>query len=103
MGYRGRWGAVSIEAARLSGFRVFAVERDEGQLRLIRQNCALLGLPTLAIVGEEAPQALASLPAPDRVFIGGSGGKLCGIVDVVQAQDGRRHRRRRCGNAGDIA
>ena len=34
-------GAVSIEAARLCpGLRVFAVEKDEGQLGLIRQNRA---------------------------------------------------------------
>ncbi len=78
-------GAVSIEAARLCpGLQVFAVERDEGQVGLITQNRALFGLPTLTIVGEEAPGALSSLPAPDRVFIGGSGGKFCEIVDVVQ-------------------
>jgi precorrin-6Y C5,15-methyltransferase (decarboxylating) len=78
-------GAVSIEAARLCpGLQVFAVERDEGQVGLITQNRALFGLPTLTIVDAEAPRALASLPAPDRVFIGGSGGKFREIIDAVQ-------------------
>jgi precorrin-6Y C5,15-methyltransferase (decarboxylating) len=78
-------GAVSLEAARLCpGLQVFAVERDEGQHGLISQNRARFGLLTLTIVGGEAPQALSSLPAPDRVFIGGSGGKLCEIIDAVQ-------------------
>ncbi len=78
-------GAVSIEAARLcSDLRVFAVERDEGQVALIHKNRALFGPPSLTVVDGEAPQALASLPAPDRVFIGGSGGGLSGIIDVVR-------------------
>jgi precorrin-6Y C5,15-methyltransferase (decarboxylating) len=80
-------GAVSIEAARLCpGLQVFAVEKDERQVALIRQNRSLFGLPTLTVVDGEAPRALASLPAPDRVFIGGSGGNLRGIVDVVQGR-----------------
>ncbi len=78
-------GAVSIEAARLCpGLRVFAVERDEGQVGLISQNRALFGLPALTIVDGEAPRALTSLPAPDRVFIGGSGGKFRRIVGAVR-------------------
>jgi precorrin-6Y C5,15-methyltransferase (decarboxylating) len=78
-------GAVSIEAARLCpGLQVFAVERDEGQRGLISRNRALFGLLSLTVVGGEAPRALASLPCPDRVFIGGGGGKLCEIIDTVQ-------------------
>jgi precorrin-6Y C5,15-methyltransferase (decarboxylating) len=78
-------GAVSIEAARLCpGLRVFAVERDEGQRGLISQNRAAFGLSALTIVGGEAPDALSSLPAPDRVFIGGSGGRAGEIIDAVQ-------------------
>ncbi len=66
--------------------RVFAVERDERQGGLIRQNCSLFGVPAVTVVDGEAPRALASLPAPDRVFIGGSGGNLREIVEAVQAR-----------------
>ena len=34
----------------------------------------------------EAPAALDSLPAPDRVFVGGSGGRLPEIIDTVSSR-----------------
>ena len=36
-----------------------------------RRNAASLGVPDLEIVEGEAPDALAGLPPPDAVFIGG--------------------------------
>ncbi|MGD0229860.1 MAG: precorrin-6y C5,15-methyltransferase (decarboxylating) subunit CbiE [Syntrophorhabdales bacterium] len=77
-------GAVSVEAARLCpGLHVFAVEKDEGQLEGMRKNKGLFGVENLSVVEGEAPSALASLPAPCRVFIGGSGGRLEEIIDVA--------------------
>jgi precorrin-6Y C5,15-methyltransferase (decarboxylating) len=45
-------------------------ERPERAARAAR-NAAALGAPDLRVVTGHAPQALADLPAPDAVFIGG--------------------------------
>jgi precorrin-6B methylase 2 len=37
----------------------------------------------MTITSGEAPKALKDLPSPDRVFVGGSGGQLSGIIGVV--------------------
>lgn len=62
---------------------VWAVERDEEALRLIGENSAALGLSNLRVVAGEAPQALLSLPRPDCVFIGGSGGSMEEIFRIA--------------------
>lgn len=64
-------GSVSVEAARLApGLRVFAVERDPEACVQIRVNAS--GTAVSVIEGA-APAALAGLPPPDRVFVGGGG------------------------------
>ncbi|MHB8669112.1 MAG: precorrin-6y C5,15-methyltransferase (decarboxylating) subunit CbiE [Acidimicrobiales bacterium] len=64
-------GSVAVECARLApGLRVFAVERRGDDLLRLRDNCAGTGV---AVVAGEAPQILAGLPDPDRVFVGGGG------------------------------
>ena len=78
-------GSVSIEAARAAfQGRVYAVERDETALSLLGRNREKLGASNVVIVAGEAPHALESLPAPDRVFIGGSAGNLAGIIDAAR-------------------
>ena len=70
-------GSVSAECAQaVPRGQVYAVEREGEALELLAANRAKLGLSNLAIVPGAAPGALAELPAPDRVFIGGSGGAL---------------------------
>lgn len=77
-------GSVSIEAARLSaGLKVFAVERNEELVGIIRGNKIRLDAPAVHVVQGSAPEALASLPAPDRVFIGGNGGNMGDIIRHV--------------------
>ncbi len=51
--------------------RAVGVERREDRAARARENAAALGVPRLEVVVGEAPGALASLPAPDAVFIGG--------------------------------
>jgi precorrin-6Y C5,15-methyltransferase (decarboxylating) len=51
--------------------RAIAVERDEARANRIAHNAASLGVPDLQIVRGKAPAALAGLPYPDAVFIGG--------------------------------
>jgi precorrin-6Y C5,15-methyltransferase (decarboxylating) len=65
-------GSVAIEWLRLhSSCRAVAIERDQKRLGYIAENAAALGVPQLRIVEGEAPDALADLPAPDAVFVGG--------------------------------
>lgn len=77
-------GSVSVELAmKARGGRVWAVERQEEGCRLIRDNRRRFGVWNLCPVEGPAPEALADLPAPDRVFIGGSGGHLREIIDIA--------------------
>ena len=77
-------GAVSIEMANLAWQgKVFAVEKETQNLNFIKDNRDKFGMLNLNIVAGEAPEILAGLPAPQAVFIGGSGGKLAGILQYI--------------------
>jgi precorrin-6Y C5,15-methyltransferase (decarboxylating) len=77
-------GSIGIEAAGLApGARVYAVERDEEQLVHLRANAASRS-DAVEVVAGSAPEALAGLPDPDRVVIGGHGGRLGEIIGVVR-------------------
>lgn len=81
-------GSVSVELARkASDGTVYAVEHREEALGLIRQNRKKMGAYNLVPVLGEAPDCLQSLPAPDKVFIGGSGGKLREILTLLFEQN----------------
>ncbi|MCX8044725.1 MAG: precorrin-6y C5,15-methyltransferase (decarboxylating) subunit CbiE [Desulfobacterota bacterium] len=78
-------GAVSVEAANLyPRLSVFAVERDKKRYENIVKTIQKYRLVSLTSVFGEAPSSLKELPAPDAVFIGGSGGRLSGIMAVVK-------------------
>ena len=62
---------------------MFAVEKKPAAVALIEQNRARFGVPNLHIVQGEAPEALAALPAPDRVFLGGTSGNLEAILRLA--------------------
>lgn len=81
-------GSVSVELA-LQCQGVWAVEREERALALIGENRKKFGVWNLHIKAGEAPEALKDLPAPDKVFIGGSGGKLSKILAAVKAANPR--------------
>jgi len=78
-------GSVAIEAALclLRQGRVYAVERDPVALDHLACNRRRFTAGNLTIVRGEAPSALADLPAPDSVFIGGSGGELTAILSTA--------------------
>ncbi|MBX3580660.1 MAG: precorrin-6y C5,15-methyltransferase (decarboxylating) subunit CbiE [Rhizobiaceae bacterium] len=62
--------------------RAIAIEEDPDRAARIRRNAASFGVPGLAIVEGKAPAALAGLPAPNAVFIGG-GGTDDGVMDAA--------------------
>jgi precorrin-6Y C5,15-methyltransferase (decarboxylating) len=74
-------GSIALEAAGLApGLRIFTIERSAEGWENIRANIKKFGRHQVRLVRGEAPAALADLPDPDRVFIGGSGGRLAGII-----------------------
>ena len=77
-------GSVSVEAA-LAASRgtVCAIERNADAIELMHKNREAFGLTNLVVVEGEAPAALVDLPAPDRVFIGGSAGNLDAIIETA--------------------
>ena len=77
-------GSVSVELAHCAQ-EVWAVEEKPEACRLICQNRERFCAWNLRLVEGTAPAALASLPRPDAVFVGGSGGNLPGILDAVFA------------------
>lgn len=74
-------GSISIEWA-LCGGTTTAIEAREDRAVNIRTNAAAFGLAhRIAIVTGKAPEALATLDAPDAVFIGG--GLDIAMFDVI--------------------
>jgi precorrin-6Y C5,15-methyltransferase (decarboxylating) len=65
-------GSVGIEWMRVHpSCRAIAIEADAARAHRITQNATRLGVPDLRVVTGSAPEALAELPAPDAVFVGG--------------------------------
>jgi len=81
--------SVAIECALLRpALEVFALERDPAAAEQARTNCARHGVAVRVVEGT-APEALAGLPAPDRVFVGGGG---LGVLEasVARLREGGR-------------
>ncbi len=75
-------GSIGLEAARLfPELQVFAVEREDEQVQNIQSNREHFHTWNLQLFPGSAPDSLAALPTPDRVFIGGSGGQLHAIIE----------------------
>lgn len=75
-------GSVSVEMA-LTAREVWAVERKENALAVLKENCRRFHLDNVKIVPGTAPEACRELPAPTHVFIGGSGGEFREILDLA--------------------
>ncbi|MFJ1702620.1 precorrin-6y C5,15-methyltransferase (decarboxylating) subunit CbiE [Kitasatospora sp. NPDC088346] len=75
-------GSIGIEWLRAHrSCRAVSVERDPVRAERITRNAAALGAPGLRVVTGPAPAALAHLPVPDAVFIGG-GLTAPGLLDA---------------------
>jgi precorrin-6B methylase 2 len=68
------------------GIKVFAVEKDQQNIAFIRENIKRYMTYGVHVVYGSAPQCLAGLPSPDRVFVGGGGIDLYGILSFVWGQ-----------------
>ena len=75
-------GSIAIEWMRTHrSCRAITVERDPKRSERITRNAVRLGVPALEVVTGSAPDALADLPAPDAVFVGG-GLTVPGMLDA---------------------
>lgn len=75
-------GSVGLEAARIaSDGTVHAIEMDPDDHALIRENAGRLGVTNLNPVLGRAPEAWASLPDPDAIYVGGSGRDVSMLVE----------------------
>ncbi len=69
-------GSVAVEIAlQIPHGCVYAVEKNPEALALLEQNKAQLGADCMNIVRGTAPDICKELPAPNKVFIGGSSGQ----------------------------
>jgi len=62
--------------------RAIAVEARADRVARIQRNAATLGVPGLDVRKGEAPAALAGLPTPDAIFIGGGAGEH-GMIETA--------------------
>jgi precorrin-6Y C5,15-methyltransferase (decarboxylating) len=77
-------GSVAIEAARLAPRgRVYAVEVDPEGVQICLDNLRTFAVDNVQVIAGRAPEALADLPPPDAVFVGGSQGSLEEIIDAA--------------------
>ena len=66
-------GSIAVEWMRARPrTRALTVERNPKRLEMIANNAIALGVPSLEIVPGTLPAALAGLPEPDAIFIGGA-------------------------------
>lgn len=85
-------GSVSMAMARRAyNSMVYAVERHEEAVSLIRENRIRLGAYNVETIWGKAPEALEGLPAPHKVFIGGSSGNMPAIFEAVLAKNPAAH------------
>jgi precorrin-6Y C5,15-methyltransferase (decarboxylating) len=76
-------GSVAIEWMLADpSLRAIAIERQTERAARIRRNAASFGVPTLEVVEGTAPAALANLPRPSAVFIGG-GASDRGMIEAT--------------------
>jgi precorrin-6Y C5,15-methyltransferase (decarboxylating) len=79
-------GSVAIEwmLADPPVMRAIAVEERADRAARIHRNAAALGVPGLEVVQRSAPAALANLPPPHAIFVGGGAGEP-GVLDTAVA------------------
>lgn len=77
-------GSVGIEWLRAHPLaEAIAIEANSERAARIGRNATTLGVPRLEVVLGTAPEALAALPAPDAIFIGG-GATAPDLLDVCR-------------------
>jgi precorrin-6Y C5,15-methyltransferase (decarboxylating) len=79
-------GSVAIEAAQLAEpGMVYAIEQDVADYHLIVANAQMFGVQNLTAIHGTAPAVFADLPAPDAIFVGGTGHEVARLLESAFA------------------
>ncbi len=77
-------GSVGLECARVAAHgHVWAIEKNEGDAANARANAAKFRVGNYTLCEGKAPAQLDTWPDPDAVFIGGSGGELAELIQLI--------------------
>ena len=80
-------GAISIEAAKfVPDGNIFAIERNPVAVELLESNVKKFSADNVSVIKAEATEALKNFSQIDVAIIGGSGGKLESILDLINAK-----------------
>lgn len=66
---------------------VYAVEKEDYAVDLVRENMAKTGARNIVIRQAVAPEGLADFPPADKAFIGGSTGSLREIMEAILSRN----------------
>lgn len=81
-------GSIAVEIAGYSQkIEVYAIECKDEAVALIKENAAKFKVHNVKVCQSKAPQGLEELNNPSHVFIGGSGGELEEILDIVYSRN----------------
>jgi len=76
-------GAVGLEAARLcTNGHVYAIEKNEADFSIANQNKENMIVTNYSLVNAKAPDKIDKWPAPNSIFVGGSGGELAELISI---------------------
>lgn len=77
-------GSISVEAAIQAGpnGKVLAVDRNPDAIGLTERNAARFGMENISTILDDALAAIPSLPDPDSIIVGGTGGETADILRV---------------------
>lgn len=81
-------GSVAVEVASLSpDISVYAIEQKNEAVSLINKNMDKFHLDNIKVIEAKAPSGLEDLPTATHAFIGGSGGNMNEILDMLYASN----------------
>lgn len=76
-------GSVSIEASfNPLGVLVYAIEKDDSSYLNLKKNIDKFGAINVVPIFSDFNDVFDTLPTPDRIFVGGSGGNLSSILKI---------------------
>jgi precorrin-6B C5,15-methyltransferase / cobalt-precorrin-6B C5,C15-methyltransferase len=78
-------GSVAIEAANAyPGIHAYAIEKNNRRFNQLKSNIRRFCTPNVSPLLGDAALLCCELTAPDRIFIGGSGGELAKILKIIK-------------------
>ena len=77
-------GSVTIEMSRLAyEGKVYAIEKNPLAVELIKKNIHNFCAENIELIHAKAPEGLDNILEADKIFIGGSGGELISIMEMI--------------------